>query len=49
MAFKNPDNPIDVDVTAQMMNDRIGFQYEAIISSNSGTDVLQQVLDTRTE
>ena len=49
MAFKNPDNPIDVDVTAQMLNDRLTFQYSSIIQSNTGNDILQEVLDNETE
>lgn len=49
MSFKNPDNPIDVDVTAQMLNDRLGFQYGALIHSENGTDILQNVLDSQTD
>lgn len=36
---------MDLDITVQMMNDRIGFQFESIIQSTSGEDVLQKALD----
>lgn len=45
MSSNNETHPMDLDITVQMMNDRIGFQLESIIQSNTGEDVLQKVLD----
>lgn len=46
MSTKNDTNPIDLDVTVQMQNDRMTFQYQSIIETNSGDDLLQNVLDS---
>lgn len=39
---------MDIDITVQMLNDRIGFQFESIVDSVTGEDVLQKALDEQT-
>ena len=36
---------IDVDVTVQLMNERLAFQYASIINTETGIDVLQKTID----
>lgn len=36
---------IDVDVTVQLMNERLAYQYASIVNTETGIDILQKTID----
>lgn len=46
MSQRNDTNPIDLDLTVQMQNDRLAFQYSSIVKQTTGEDLLQNVLSS---
>ena len=46
MSSRNENNPIDYDLNMQIQNDKMSFQYQSIIHSQTGSDLLQGVLDS---
>lgn len=45
MSLSNEKNTLDIDVTVQLMNERVAFQYGSIINTTNGQDLLQAALD----